>query len=465
MPIRYLDEVIVPAGRIRREFRPEAIEELARSILEVGLLHPPVVEADGTLLAGERRLRALQLIHSRGLTYHCNGKFIAHGLIMTTDIRELSRSQRLQAEVDENTVRIDISWQEKAEAVAMLHQLRQMQAGELALADGTPPAEVTLAAIAAEVKDKPPEEVSYRDERDIRADLMVQTWMESHPADQEVREAKSRSDALRVIEIRLEDEHRAALARRFLQRKPAEGHVIELGDMRNLLPQIPADTFDCIITDPPWGVDSHAWENQNAIRQHTYLDDMHTFEAIHEKLATDGYRICKPRAHLYLFCAFRKFEDLRRLFAAAGWDVWPQPLIWWKGTNSGIAPRPEHGPRQTYECILFANKGNKRVLSLRPDVIFAPSGTLLRAAEKPPSVYWELLARTCLPGDEVLDPCCGTGPLLPAANALKLRATLYDVAEDAIGLASQRLSEQFVPTNVKAFEEGTAERGGVRHAR
>jgi len=454
MPIRYLAEIIVPPGRVRKQFRPEDIEALAESILEVGLLHPPVVEADGSLLAGERRYRALCLLSDRGLTYHSNGKFIQPGLIQTTDIRELSRVQRLQAEVEENTVRVDISWQEKAEAVAMLHTLRQAQkpVGETQ----------THAETAAEIKGEDP---SRRDIADVRADMLVQTWIEKHPADQEVREAKSRSEALRLIEIKLEDEHRAALAAKFLARKSTEGHTLEMGDMRLILPNVPPDTFDCIITDPPWGVDAHTWDNQEALRQHSYLDDMHTFETIHETLAREGYRIAKPRAHIYLFCAFRKFDYLLRLFRSAGWDAWPQPLIWWKGANAGIAPRPEHGPRQTYECILFANKGNKRVLSLRPDVIFTPQGDAPRAAAKPVGIYWELLSRTCLPGDEVLDPCCGSGPVFPASNALRLRATGYDIADDAIGLASRRLTEPFTPTTVKTFEEGTAERANVRVSR
>lgn len=465
MPIRYLNEVRVPPGRVRKEFTEQELNDLAASILEVGLLHPPVVEDDGSLLAGERRFRALTLLSERGETYHCNGKWISPGLIMTTDIRELTRSQRLQAEIDENTIRVDISWQEKAEATARLHELRQLQRDTTAVDEGGEPSKQTPTDTAAELRGKEPEQVTGREVADVRADLMVQTWLSNHPDDLDVAGARSRAEALRQIEIKMENEHRESLARRFLARKPSEGHVIELADLRAQLPLVADAQFDAIITDPPWGVDSHTWTNQESIRQHTYLDDMHTFETIHECIAKEGFRVCKPRAHLYLFCAHRKFETLAKLFRSVGWDVWPQPLIWWKGSNVGIAPRPEHGPRNTYECILFANKGNKRVLALRPDVLLVPQPTTnVRAAEKPAGIYWECLSRSCLPGDEVLDPCCGTGPLLPAANALKLRATLYDVAPDAIGLASQRLAEQFVPMPIKAFEAGTIERQSVGRA-
>src|SRR4029077_20448691 len=38
------------------------IRSLARSIQEIGLLHPVVIRPDGKLIAGERRLRALKLL-------------------------------------------------------------------------------------------------------------------------------------------------------------------------------------------------------------------------------------------------------------------------------------------------------------------------------------------------------------------------------------------------------------------
>jgi hypothetical protein len=213
-------------------------------------------------------------------------------------------------------------------------------------------------------------------------------------------------------------------------------------------------------------VGADTWENGDAIRRHSYLDDVATFERIHHCLAVEGYRIAKPRAHLYLFCAFVNFAPLAKQFAAAGWEVWPRPLIWWRGSNSGIAPRPEHGPRNTYECILFANKGNRSVISLEPDVILAPkSGVDPRAAAKPPSIYHMLLARSVVAGNEVLDPCCGSGPVFPAATTLNVRATGYDVAEDAVGLASQRLQEKYEPVSTEVTVRSTVSRGGIRTKR
>src|SRR4029077_3492166 len=138
-------------------------------------------------------------------------------------------------------------------------------------------------------------------------------------------------------------------------------------------------------------------------------------------------------------------------------------LIWFRGTQAGIAPRPEHGPKNTYECILFANKGDKRTLVLKPDVIIAPKPTAdPRAGAKPPSVYYDLMQRSVLPGDEVLDPCCGSGPIVPAANALSVRATCYDIAEDAIGFTSSRLEEHYEHVETTISTRAAVSRQGVR---
>ena len=54
----------ISAIRIGRRHRQDLgnVRPLARSIQEIGLLHPVVVRPDGVLIAGERRLQALKLL-------------------------------------------------------------------------------------------------------------------------------------------------------------------------------------------------------------------------------------------------------------------------------------------------------------------------------------------------------------------------------------------------------------------
>ena len=123
-----VDSVIIPPNRQRREFDPRRITDLADSIRHVGLMHPIVVQNDGvTLVAGERRLKAIKSLHFLGQGFKCAGSQVFDGDVPAVKLGELSQVEIYEAELAENTVREDLSWQERAEAVATLQELRSLQ--------------------------------------------------------------------------------------------------------------------------------------------------------------------------------------------------------------------------------------------------------------------------------------------------------------------------------------------------
>jgi ParB family transcriptional regulator, chromosome partitioning protein len=94
----------------RREFKPEDLEELAQSILSVGLLHPPLVRPLPNsdlyeLISGERRFRASQLA---GLT------------TIPVYVRATNYSVSAQAALIENIQRVDLNPLEIARALKRL---------------------------------------------------------------------------------------------------------------------------------------------------------------------------------------------------------------------------------------------------------------------------------------------------------------------------------------------------------
>ena len=132
---------------------------------------------------------------------------------------------------------------------------------------------------------------------------------------------------------------------------------------------------------------------------------------------------------------------MRGAFTDAGWWVHRTPLIWYKRTAARV-PWPEHGPQRKYEVILYAVKGKRPTLKIAPDVLdFLPDENLGHSAQKPVALFQELLSRTCLPGNSVLDPFCGTGPIFPAAHELKCRAVGLEQAPDAYGIAVKRIEQ------------------------
>jgi N6-adenosine-specific RNA methylase IME4/ParB-like chromosome segregation protein Spo0J len=102
-PILALPIADIRVGARHRKYLGD-LKPLAASIAENGLLHPIPVKPDGTLIAGERRLRAVQELGWA-----------------TVPVTVLEPTDLLKAEADENTLRLDFA---PSEAVAIADALR-----------------------------------------------------------------------------------------------------------------------------------------------------------------------------------------------------------------------------------------------------------------------------------------------------------------------------------------------------
>ena len=105
-------------NRIRKDFGN--ITELAEDIKQNGLINPPVViaESDGTftLLAGERRLRAMRSLGYKQVEVRTWGS--------------LTDEQKLNIEISENEVRKDFSKSERIEYARRLEKIETLKAKE-----------------------------------------------------------------------------------------------------------------------------------------------------------------------------------------------------------------------------------------------------------------------------------------------------------------------------------------------
>jgi len=403
--------------RIRRTFDEVKLANLADSIARLGLLHAPILN-NGVLVCGERRLKAISIMAAFKHQLRYQGVEVPEGLVPYTELGSSTVNIIMEAELEENLMREDLSVHEEAAARADLHRLRvQQNPGQ------------TKLDTAVELS-KPGKKLFSMDIRDA---LLIDEFA-TNP---EVAKTKSRKDAMKVITRMKRDEHNASLAAEFQLNNIDSPHILFAADMIQTMANLDANTFDVICTDPPYGIDAQDFNAQEGIT-HVYNDTRENFERIITTIAVQGFRVCKLRAHAYVFHEYTNGRFIQREMERAGWSVWPRPLIWNKG--NGLLARPDHGPRYTYECILFASKGDKPVTRVAPDLITIRTLTRQRrGAEKPTTLYLDLLARSVQPGDSVLDPCCGLGPLFPAANELSCKAFGIEIDPIAVGYASKRL--------------------------
>lgn len=427
------DSLLIPDNRQRRDFDPQLLAELAQSIKTNQLLNPITTRrsAQGVVLvAGERRVRAIRdYLWATGESFSFAGEVVPEGLVPCVDMGELDPLQAEEAELEENIRRTDLSWQEKATATARLAALRSAQAA----ARGEPP--VPVAEIAKEVRGS----AIGSAHTDTRDEIILAKYLH----DPEVRAAPTAREGMKVLKRKESLARNAALAEEVGRTFSAGSHTLLNEDAIEWLEETAEDgRYDVICTDQPFGMgaDEFGDSGGKAAGAHAYADDDAVFLACRTALLGHGLRITKPQAHLYWFCDIDKFVESRDLFTAAGWWVHRTPLIWHKGAGPRI-PWPEHGPRRCYELILYAVKGKRPTARAgSPDIIFAPTDTNLgNSAQKPAALYTELLKRSVRPGDAVLDPFGGTGPIIPAAHGLRCLATYVEKNPADFGIAVNRL--------------------------
>lgn len=462
MNVTKLSSIIIPANRQRREFDPQKLEELKASIelspaRNTQLLHPPVLRREGDsliLVAGETRLKAISDIFALGGSFLYSGKtFPAEaGLVPYTDLGELSPLEAMEAELDENIRRKDLTWQEHAAAVKALHELRTAQKAAVRYdASQVPDPAVGAAIIAA----TPPQSIAdtakevtgradgyYQDT--IRKELIVARHLDN-PA---VAAAKTVQEAFKILkkeETRAEAAQLAVAMGRTSVEETYE--ILNMDCLAYMADPTNHGKFDVILTDAPYGMGADEFGNAGGKLSgttHQYDDSYEAwFELMHGPEGVGGwcelsYLVAKPEAHAYVFCDIDNFHVLKDAMTAAGWDVFRTPLIAYK-QNSGRVPRPEHGPRRQYETILYAIKGGKKVNHIYPDVIPCTGDENMgHGAQKPVALFQNLLQRSVRPGDRVLDSFAGSGPLLEAAANCQCYSVLIEAVPAYYGMCLKR---------------------------
>lgn len=433
-----LDRIKIAANRQRKEFDLEAINELAESIATNGLLQAPVLRQEGPdliLVAGERRLRAMTDLHEFCRPFSYDGVTVPPLHIPCTMLGELSTLAAWEAELEENLRRVDLTWQERAQATASLMELRQAQA-----ADAGQPAP-RVSDIAREVREIPasvPDGALGDASLQTRNELIVSRFL----TDPEIAKAPTLKEAFKILKKREEVTKREELATIVGRTFSTEDHRLLNEDSLSWMRGAPPASFDIILTDPPYGMGADEFGDSGqgvSAASHFYKDDYDTWLPLTRTFAAESFRLAKPDAFLYAFCDIDRFAEFRELLSAAGWRVHRTPLVW-HNPDGFRAPWPQQGPQRKYELILYAVRGERKVASVQPDVLkYGRDESLGHPAQKPVLLLMDLLRRVALPGDRVLDPFVGSGATVEACHELKLACTALEQDPAAYGIAVKRL--------------------------
>lgn len=409
-------ELIDVRKRQRRTIDPVAKLELKNSILSLSLLHPPVVirtEGRYSLLVGERRFRAIEDIAKDKKSFRCGELIVEPGQVPVTLLGDfLSEAEQFAAELEENVHRVDLTWQEKVAALAELHELRLLERPKQ-----------TYIETGKEVVAKPDGSTSGSSlaaAQRVKQAVVLSKRM-SDPA---ISNARNATEAYNILLRKEQQAVEAALARKSILASNVVPDIrILSGDLHEVLPTLSEGLVDLVLADPPYGINATGpgFRARTAIH-HNYEDSPEEARRIALTIMREGFRIAKQRANLLLFTDIAHWDWLQRQSASLGWTPFRRPLIWGKSPSEGMAPWGAAGPRITTEFIFYATKGQRGMTASPTDYIpesRVPRNEREHGAQKPVALLRYLIECTTLPGDFVLDPCCGSGSTLVAARDAK----------------------------------------------
>jgi len=337
--------------------------------------------------------------------------------VLTTDLDE---ADLFELELEENLCREDLSWMDQAEARAKLHRLRKSQNPEQTVSD--------TAKEIAKIKGD-----STEFERKQVAKALILT---EHKDDPRVKKAKSAEEAFKNLLDASEAQFVARL-QRSSEAAPSSHQIIN-ADCREAFKSIPKGSVNTIICDPPYGIAAHQAGQES---KHYYDDSSPYALEICKFILQAGFELCAPRAILFMFCDVEHFVELREYAKQQAWTPFRTPIIWDK-TRGTRAPWGRAGFQRSFELILFAVKGQDELLSPGgKDILsFPQDGKTDRshAANKPEELLSELIRLTTLPGELVLDPCAGSGSIIPAADKCKVRTICIELDEQYYAQAVAR---------------------------
>lgn len=392
-----VQRIPIDSIHINREARQRAqvdVSDILESVKRRGVLTPICVTESGTLIFGERRLTAARACgHTEILAR------IAPDTLSPFDLQLL--------ELEENLMRQDLPWQDKAKAMQRMFALRREENPAL-----------SASAFA--------EGIGY-DRRFV--DKMLEAAAEIEKGNQRVAQATSYIKATNVI-VRQRERQQQNIIADILDTigtshepeiQPLADDIL-LHSFHDWASSYSGPKFNLIHCDFPYGVgiDTSDQLQVGSTAHQVYDDSPETFWALVDTLITHHDRFVSASAHMIFWYSMKYHTQLVETFARRlpAWTFEDYPLVWLKSDNKGIAPDVQRRPRRIYETALFGWRGDRKLVKLASNAYAAPKEASAHPSTKPEPVLRHFFQMVVDPNTRLLDPTCGSGSALRAAESL-----------------------------------------------
>lgn len=431
-----LDQIFI--DRSNRQRREIDVEGLLPSIKLRGVTHPVIVEETGKdqykLIAGERRYTASKQLGIVDIPAR-----------LSTD---LSETERQILELEENLHRENLPWTDYVLSVARIHRLyltmeaswtQQKTADMIGLASGNSNISMIL-RVAEEVEVKNPQVLactgfraaynilSRKDERAVSDAISDLLEARAQPSQGLVSPSSGRSSVV---------EHGSWPAG-----APTLDHTILTIDFLEWLEKYDGPRFNLLHCDFPYGVDLQDSEQGRSAAWGEYQDQEELYWNLCGALCKNLSKIMTESGHMIFWFSMEYYHATLEFFRenAPSLEFQSFPLIWHKTDNKGILPDPRRGPRRVYETAFLVSRGDRPIIRAVSNCYGAPKGSGDHQSEKTEPMLRHFFQMVVDENTRLLDPTCGSGTSLRAAESLgakhvlglELNPTFADNARSAL---------------------------------
>ncbi len=395
-------------------------EALKASIAEYGILQCILVLPDGRIIDGCHRWQIVGAKTPYDILNLDEQSAFLLGLAMNTARRQMSPDQLKKLRKRQQEIALELR---------LTGMSQKKVAGILGVAEGTIArweAEVKKDTSILRMKDtsNPPDlriKIPKKEKQRIKERVTTGESQSQVAADYKVSQQRVSQIVTQAQKEEDTATKREELARMGKVVMPPEGVIIKTGDFRELGQDIPLDSIDLIFTDPSYGKE--------------YLD-------LWSPLAELAARVLKPGRFLLAYCgklylpsilaelgehleyywiAGKYYDQGHSFFRSKKiWDQWRPILIYQKPGPGAI----EH--EWFLDMIRMGSREEAKELH--------DYGQSMEDAK-----YY--ISKLTVPGEIVLDVCCGSGSIVMAAKLSNRRAIGFDIDESLSRITKARLAE------------------------
>ncbi len=214
--------------------------------------------------------------------------------------------------------------------------------------------------------------------------------------------------------------------------------VVKHGDAVEQLKTIEANSIDCVVIDPPYGI---SYTDTRESYNPTYKDEKNYAFKLLDNTCKELKRVCKSDAHLYIFTSnsneFEFYKIISKYF-----KVHYNHLTWVKNNHTLCDFSKKYASK--CELIWFcSNEERKLNYDCSPDVLnFDIPLNKKHSAQKPVDLLEYLIKNSTVEGEKVLDCFAGSGSTGVACKHTNRKCILVELEEEHVETIKWRLEHE-----------------------